>query len=161
LTAENEKKVNAGRIGLKEFAEILGIFGVIGSLVFVAFEIRQNTDAVRSATIQALSEQSYESIRVAIENPDVRAALRAAESDQLEGEQRQLMFLLYTAVLRISQNRYLQAELGVLDEEMSAEIGAGGIYRFPVFTEYWAEEGDRYSAGFQDYVVRNLLPLSQ
>jgi hypothetical protein len=48
-----KKKVKAGRISLRGIAEILGIFGVIGSRVFVALEIRQNADAVRSATIRA------------------------------------------------------------------------------------------------------------
>ena len=40
----------------KGLIEILGILGVIGSLIFVALEIRQNTNALRSATIQAIGE---------------------------------------------------------------------------------------------------------
>ena len=46
----------------KMVGSVLGGLGVIGSLVFVALEIRQNTEAVRSATIQAISEQSFTAV---------------------------------------------------------------------------------------------------
>ncbi|HEY5622263.1 MAG TPA: hypothetical protein VIV14_00785 [Gammaproteobacteria bacterium] len=43
----------------KETAEVLGIIGVIASMIFVGLEIRQNTSTVRGATLQAVSQQSF------------------------------------------------------------------------------------------------------
>ena len=40
--------------------EIIGLMGVISSLVFVGVEIRQNTAAVKGATHQTVSEQINE-----------------------------------------------------------------------------------------------------
>ncbi len=40
----------------KNLGETLAAVGVIGSLVFVGIEIRQNTAAVRGATLQAISD---------------------------------------------------------------------------------------------------------
>ena len=44
----------------KYIFEIGGAIGLIGSLIFVGIEIRQNTSAVRSSAQQAISEQITE-----------------------------------------------------------------------------------------------------
>ena len=41
----------------KGIIEILGLLALIGSLIFVGIEIRQNSLAVRGATHQSISEQ--------------------------------------------------------------------------------------------------------
>ena len=45
---------------LSRWTETIGVIGVIASLVFVGVEIRQNTQAVRGATYQSLTESSME-----------------------------------------------------------------------------------------------------
>lgn len=139
---------------------VLGGLGVIGSLVFVAFEIRQNTEAVRSATIQAISEQSFDAVAQLVENADLRAAYEAARTGSaLTPEQRLQLRVFYLGIMRIQQNRYLQSRLGVLDLETLLFVGGqGGAYSLPFFAEYWAEDRDQYPAEFQDFVERVLLP---
>ena len=44
----------------RAFIEIFGLISVIGSLIFVGVEISQNTQAVRGATHQAVSDQASE-----------------------------------------------------------------------------------------------------
>ncbi|SVE27930.1 uncharacterized protein METZ01_LOCUS480784, partial [marine metagenome] len=41
----------------KEIIEILGILAIIGSLIFVGIEIRQNSLEIRGSTQQSISEQ--------------------------------------------------------------------------------------------------------
>ena len=41
----------------REVFEIFGVLGVIGSLVFVGVEVRQNTAEIRGSTHQSVSEQ--------------------------------------------------------------------------------------------------------
>lgn len=136
----------------KETAEVLGVLGVVGSLVFVAMEIRQNTNAVKSATIQAISEQSLGINELIIENPDLRAARLASRSGPLTQEQQMIMDSYFAAALRVRQNRYMQAELGALDAETSSEIGTGGIFFDPAFDEYWERNKVNYSEGFREYL---------
>ena len=62
----------------KETAEIVGALGVIATLIFVAFEIRQNTDAVRSSTVQDISRWSYDATVLQIEYPEIIRARQAA-----------------------------------------------------------------------------------
>ena len=146
----------------KETAEILGVLGVIASLIFVALEIRQNTSAVRSATIQAISEGSHDSNYRLAENPDLLAIIRKADSlEPLTIGERDRLFSLYTAIMRLNQNRFQQLRLGVLDEDTLFQVGGRGrFYRGPFFAEYWAETRQDHSVEFQEFVERELLPLS-
>ena len=146
----------------KVIGSIFGGLGVIGSLVFVALEIRQNTEAVRSATIQAISEQSFEAVAQLVENPDLRAAYEAASTGaELAPEQRFHLKIFYRGLMRIQQNRYLQSQLGVLDLETLLFVGGqGSAYSLPFFGEYWAEDGHQYPAEFRRFVESVLLPAS-
>jgi hypothetical protein len=128
--------------------------------VFVALEIRQNTNAVRSATIQAISEQSYESLALFVENADLRAALIAERNGRLSDDQRLQLRSFWAAELRAQQNRFLQIELGILDEEIARQIqdaGQGGSgYRSVSFRKHWAELKHNYPADFQEYVEQYI-----
>lgn len=143
------------------FAEVLGVVGVIGSLAFVALEIRQNTNAVKSATIQAISEQSFAFNALLIENPDLRAARIASFSGTLTQDQQMQMDNLFAAALRVRQNRYVQAELGALDSDTASEIGTGGIFLDPAFPEYWERNKARFSDGFREYLEDYLASLAR
>jgi hypothetical protein len=149
------------KINLNETIQTIANICVVLGIVFLALEVQQNTEAVRSATVNSLSEQTYETVRLALENPDIRKAVFAARrNEDLTEDQQQIMNLVFNASLRVRQNRYLQDQFGVLDEDVSSELGSGGIYRMGLFRDYWAVEKDRYSPGFQDYVERVLLPLA-
>ena len=145
----------------RETAEVIGVLGVIGSLIVVAMEIRQNTNAVKSATIQAISEQSFEFNRLIIENPDLRAARFASRAGPLTEDQRMLLDMLFAAALRVRQNRYVQAELGALDAETSSEIGTGGIFLDPAFPDYWKRNQLNYSEGFREFFDEFFASLSK
>jgi hypothetical protein len=146
----------------KAVGSVLGGVGVIASLVFVALEIRQNTEAVRSATIQAISEQSFTAVAQLVENADLRTAYAAASTGAaLTPEQRFQLRMFYLGIMRLQQNRYLQSQLGVLDLKTLLFVGGrGGAYDLPFFAEYWAEDRDQYPAEFQDFVESVLLPDS-
>lgn len=140
----------------------MGVIGVIGSLVFVALEVRQNTDAVRSSTIQAIAELSYDSTMAHVNNAELRAAYRAARSGNPTIDQIAQLDSYYSALMRIHQNRLVQAKLGVLELEDALQIGGrSNAYRQPFFADYWARRGDEYPPEFQQYVEEYLLVLAE
>ena len=55
--------------------EGVGIFSVIGSLLFVGVEIRQNTSAVRGATQQDISYQISEMYKIGVENEKIASIM--------------------------------------------------------------------------------------
>ena len=146
------------KLGWKGLAELLGIVSVVGSLIFVAMEVRQNTDAVRSATIQAIAELSYDSTMRLVENSDLRAARVAARSGSMTEDQIEQLDTWYTALMRIQQNRLVQSRLGILDLEDAMQIGGRArAYREPYFAEYWERRKNYYPPEFQDYIEQQVL----
>ena len=141
----------------KETAEVLGVLGVVGSLIFVAFEIRQGTEAVRSSTIQNLSEQSRASTALIVENADLRAAFLAARAGMdLTDDQEFQLEVYFNSALRIQQNRFQQIRLGVLDEELAVEgIGPGRLGT--LYLNHWAAVKANYPEDFQQYFERSFV----
>jgi len=145
----------------KESAEVLGILGVTASLIFVGVEIRQNTNAVRGATLQAVSQQSMDLVMAGVDNPELRSAVSAARENTLSPEQKDLLNWFLAAKLRADENRFRQIELGILEASTFQQLSHHAAYRLPYFAEYWAVRGDWYAADFQELVIREFLPLSQ
>ncbi len=143
----------------RETAEVLGVIGVIATLIFVAFEIRQNTSAVRSATIQAISEQSYDSNYRLAENPDLLALIRKSDNQEpLTESERDQIFTWWNAILRLNQNRYQQFRLGVLDDATIFEVGGrSSVYQGSSFAEYWEATKQSHSVEFQRFVEECVI----
>ena len=153
--------MNKTNVNWQDLIELLGVIGVIGSLVFVALEIRQNTNAVRSSTIQAIAELSFDSTIAVVNNTDLRAARIASESGELTADQIVQLDAWYSGLMRIQQNRLLQANLGVLDLEDAMQIGGrANAYRQPYFADYWNRRGSNYPAEFQEYIENYVLILT-
>ncbi len=144
----------------KETAEVIGVLGMIASMIFVGLEIRQNTNTARGATLQAVSQQSLDLAMIGIDNSELRAAFVAAREGTLSSEQEGLMLWFVAAKLRADENRFRQVELGILDESNFLQLSNHSAYRTTYFAEYWATRGGEYAADFQEIVEREFLPLS-
>ncbi len=143
---------------LKNYLELVGIGAIVVSLAFVAYEIRQNTNAVRSTIIQSVSQQSFDAVALAINNEYLREAQDAEQTGSLSPEHIRALDRLYVAIMRIQLNRYMQAKIGVIDRDLVLEVGGrGGIYRRDSFKDYWSRDKGDYSEGFQQYVNQVLI----
>ena len=141
--------------------EMVAAGGVIVSLVFVGLEIRANTSAVRGATIQGISDQSIEAALAVAEIPEMRegfAKIFAGREAELTPAEEDALVMLYTAVMRISENRFRQRQLGVF-ETPEAVGGGAAMYRVPFFRTFWDSRRFEYPSDFANYVDEFLLPL--
>tara|TARA_B100000886_G_C20410208_1_gene486662 strand:- start:460 stop:915 length:456 start_codon:yes stop_codon:yes gene_type:complete len=133
--------------------EIFGILGVIGSLIFVGVEVRQNTAEIRGSTHQSVSEQINELyltiaederlsklVSEMMENPNLRKNL--SPSDQIS-----LDFVILTGLRRV-ENIYLQYLDGILSGDAFDRIGMN-FYRRQYAKETW----ERYKGGFDSNFV--------
>jgi hypothetical protein len=145
----------------RETAEVIGVLGIIATLIFVALEIRQNTDAVRSSTVQDISRWSYDATVLLLEYPEVIRARQAACSNTLTDDQRVLLFAYYNAVIRIQVNRFQQAQLGILDQDLALNLGGrGAAYSNPYFTEVWSLVKDEFDPSFVAFIEREVVSQS-
>ena len=146
-----------GRENLKDFVEIIGVVAIVVSLVFVGLEVRQNTNAVKSTVVQAVAQQSYDSIVLIIENDNLRMAQWAVQGAPPD-EQRQLLSLYYSALIRIQLNRYMQAQLGVIDLDTVLNLGgSSGIYDHRSFREWWSLRRENFDPEFIAYMENRVF----
>ena len=134
--------------------EIFGILGVIGSLIFVGVEVRQNTAEIRGSTHQSVSEQINElyltiaeDVRLSklvsgmMENSNLRKNLSPADQISLD-------FVILTGLRRV-ENIYLQYLDGILSNDAFDRIGMN-FYRRQYARETW----EKYKGGFDsDFVA--------
>jgi hypothetical protein len=101
-------------------AELVGAFGVIASLVYLASQIRQNTNAVRGSAHEATVSRNTTWIVAIGSNPQVADLLVRAHRDYrgLSGPERMQFGSLMSAVLLGGEATYLQYRRGNLDEEV-------------------------------------------
>jgi len=142
--------------------------GVVLSLLFVGLEIRENTKAVRGATIQAISDQSILGLLEGAADPDwIRILTRLGSGDafgDLSPEDRMRYNLRASAIARVMENRWRQRELGILDDS-GLGIGAGmrntGWYHSEHFRAYWRQENMAavFEPAFVDFMESEVMGL--
>lgn len=118
-------------------AEIISAVAIIVSLLFVGFQIRDNTRATRAATfheIAALDVQLLLSFADSQESARISTAIRE-HPETLSPEEMNYGFYMFAAEVRHIENLWLQHRSGMLDE-------AGWSARRPLV------EGLILSAGF-------------
>ena len=141
--------------------ESLTTLGVVLSLIFVALEIRANTEAVRGATIQGIADQYLQITIASMETPEVRsgwAKAAAGRADELTLDEEIALNWYYNGILRIAENRFRQVELSLIDFDVVS--GGAPEFRSPFFRIYWEARRSLYSADFAAHVDRDLLPLA-
>ncbi len=163
----------------RRIAELIGLVGVIASLVFVGVEIRQNSIATRAATDAAVADGFRELNLVMASSPDLARAFAAHASNPAEApaEDQVLMLGLYRALFHIWSNAHRQHLNGTIDpsifqavvQEISAyagEVPAGAdiydIERRQRLTRWaWYSERFLFNPDFRIFVDSILASKPQ
>ena len=136
----------------REVVEIFGLLSVIGSLIFVGIEISQNTQAVRGATHQSVSDQISE-YYLSIASDERLANLTAlALRDEIKrnelnrADQLSVDLIIVTGIRRV-ENIYLQFKNGILEEEAFDRVGYGS-YRSNFALATWEDWKNEFDSEF-------------
>jgi hypothetical protein len=101
---------------VNKWLTLVANFAILAGLVFVALEIQQNTNAVRSAAVQEATNIAREHPLMYVQNPEVNR-LAMAEYSSLSEEDQQRRFWLDVSFWHAMQGLYRQNELGALPEQ--------------------------------------------
>ena len=114
----------------KTVREGIGFLGVVGSLIFVGLEVRQNTLAARATAYQVMGEAITGQWLNASETPE-RAALSLRmfeeESAAFTPDEEAVLIHLQIAALRQFETTWRQVELGLLGPEVLDQMGWGAL----------------------------------
>jgi len=142
-----------------QWIEIIAAIGVILSLLFVGFEIRQNTAIARGQARQDLAQLNQEWLILLGQDAEFEAlwdrAFMQGASNLTPQEIRRSDYIM-TMHLRRLENVYLQFREGLVEEAALRNYGfaATELFQRPQFDRYWIDRGWRN--GF-DVEFVNLL----
>ena len=148
---------------LLEIAELLGVVGVIGSLIFVALQVRQNTAAIRSQAAQGIQDQITAIYQMYVSDPTLSDLVLRTRSVQpnLTEEERVRFEGFEMASFAAYQNLFIQMREGVVDEEFARGWWQNlrNVLARPVQQEIWASNEFVFSPAFRRFVDTEVMRL--
>ena len=140
------------------FAEIIGAFAVVISLIYVGVQVNDSTGAVRSASANDANvalQAFYLQVGADRETSSIMYRGLMSEQALTNEEEYQFLMMLHGAFLGF-QNSYLLAEEGTIDEELlnSLNTTIANIHRRPGLKRYWRQRRSYLHPGFVEWVDR-------
>lgn len=147
---------------ISQISQTLGSAAVVVSLIFVGFQIRQNTKATRAASHHAVSEalnrvnllwaRNSEATRIWLSGMDDRCALPPEEQWRFDAMAR--------AYMHVCETMHVQAGLGAGDFGIvsAEEDGIKTVFLAKGVRDWWTENPFGFSPQFRDYVETLIKP---
>jgi hypothetical protein len=110
---------------LNDWLQVIGLFGVIASLVFVGLQMMQDREIALSAIYQERTNASAELLLTAATDETIRSALLKLvdqNEDSLTGSEELAYDMFVSAGHRLRDNSHYQWEQGFLPDEHWAQI---------------------------------------
>jgi hypothetical protein len=113
---------------LNDWLQVIGLFGVIGSLLFVGLQLKQEQEIAMSAAYQARSQQISDITTAWADNPAARGAivkLQSGRAQEVTPDEALALNFYESAVLNAYENIHFQYLSGFVTEEHWAKSRAG------------------------------------
>ena len=150
------------KLDLGQTLSILANIGVILGIVFLAYELRQNTQAVRlnAVQFQASEEAAFNRLWTDPVIARVRVAMETEGYENLSREQQLQIYGSVQSFLRIQQGLYYQLQQGGLDPNYwsGRQRQLIRLFERPEFRDVWNQEGYAYDDAFRDYIDSIVVP---
>jgi hypothetical protein len=147
----------------RSWVELIGVFGVVASLIFVGLEVRQNTAAVRGATYQAIADSSLQQVVWFADNEKllqlwVRIRDDGAMPTDFTPEQNLMISANYVMTIRRIENIYVQVREGLVEEEAVLRFRPSEDYfQSPYFLQFWKGWRPQMESAFLAYFESEFL----
>jgi hypothetical protein len=137
-------------------SQIVAVFGVIASLIFVGVQIRQNTKALKATSHHAITDSFNAINTLVLSDPKVARILRIAMagSDDLDADERMSADYLLLPYFRIFETLYYQYKNGTLDKKLfDAKVKTQRwAVAFPGVQCWWAANPMGLSTEFRAFI---------
>ena len=142
-------------------AEIVGAAAVIISLIYVGYQVNDNTSAIRSAAANDASvamQSWYLEMGSNREASDLWFNAMTSSEPLPTHDEFQFMMMMH-AVLLGMQNSYLLSQEGTIDAEFRDGITTAivAVKDLPGMGRYWRQRRDFFHSGFAEYIDDLLL----
>ena len=146
---------------LANLGQIIGALAVVISLFYVAHQIRQNTNAVRSATAQSVHEHFANWYRLVAADAELSQIVVNGLKDysSLSETERTRFIASFMSFLSYSQNAFLKWREGLLADPLwiGWEQVMMNLFCAPGGRAFWKERGYMFGEDFRHYVESDLM----
>jgi hypothetical protein len=147
-------------------AELLAAIGVIGSLVYLAKQIKANSDNVTQNTRALISDRDVSSNEAIlglygsqIENPDLAALVwKGHLAEALSPEERYRYNLVLTGMFESHQTFFIQHKKGSVSDELwdYYSNSVNRLCQFPGVVKWWTKHGPNFNPTFAEYIQKKV-----
>ena len=146
---------------LANLGQIIGALAVVISLIYVALQIRQNTNAIRSATAQTVHEHFanwYQLIAADAELAQI-AANGLRDYSSLSEQERVRFIATFMSFISYSQNAFLKWREGLLKPALwlGWEQVMMNLFGAPGGKVLWKERSYLFGEEFRRYIENDLM----
>lgn len=139
---------------------IIAAIGMVGSVLYLATQIQQNTKSVRMSTGQAITQDLRTLFRYSAESDSADVVYRGFQDiANLEGSEKMRFYAMMHDYFFAFQNAYFQMDAGTLDGKYwSTAVNAlKHISTFPGVRTFWHERNFCYADEFQTFVDKTIM----
>ena len=144
-------------------SELVGAIGVVATMVYLAYEIRRNTRAIRLDTGHDVTEEIRSIYALMAENNELAQLVHraATDSESIIGAEKVRWYALNMNFLRALENARIQWLEKSLDPRQWVGFKRQAIdfTRLPGFREFWANRQHWFSSDFQQFIDQEILEV--
>ena len=148
---------------INEGVALIANIGVIGSIIFLGFEMQQNTEMMQSQTRNSIVENQLSFYERAIENPEVAKIRERINSDvEIEETERFQYTFFMLSELRIWENEFYQYQIGLFEsDEFEARTKAWrGQMSMDANIVIWRRTENAFAEDFRVYLNEIIDEIS-
>ncbi len=145
---------------LGAIGEFVGAIAVVVTLIYLAFQMRQNTNALKLNAAASVTEELQEMFSLLASNQELaEIVVTAARESTLQGDQRVRFNTFMHNLVRLHENAFLQWRADVIEPAHWE-----GIVRMMIdvtsmaaFQTYWQERKHWVSDDFREYMESEVV----
>lgn len=139
-----------------QIAEIVAAVAVVLSLIYVGYELKENTSAIRASSVQAITTGTRDSMMIVASDADLARIIRLGSSDRtaLSDDEAYRFSIFSRQRWLFFQGIWVQYQLDVLDEKVwqSYQQVACNILNNPGDRDEWSNHVNALNAEFAAWV---------
>ena len=144
-------------IDIGRAVEIVGIAGIIVSLIFLGYELKRSNDIAETEAIATIYGMTNEMGLALAENPELSRVFRQALSDfdSLSADDQWTLYVLLEYLVNVNEAAWKYYDKGIINQEEADYYTRGLcklIARDPSLVDAWQSNKQDRLPGFYDYV---------
>ena len=149
---------DATSIDVGRLVELVGIAGIIVSLIFLGYELKRSNDIAETEAVAAIYSMTNEMGLALAENPELSRVFGQALSDfeSLSPDDQWTLYVLLEYVVNVNEAAWKYYDKGIINQEEADYFTRGLcklIGRHPTLVEAWRSNKQDRIPGFYEYVT--------